>query len=168
MLSRYVGEVDKRELNEAKSQFNKDNGFQARDIIGRAGIERTYNNILMGRDGERRSWSIAGAASSGKIDRTSRFRDVPSTRDRSGDQKLAEAQTDSMPPGRGVIGVQRPNNGEILALVSHPASESKCLLQRAKTDQGRMRFRELYEDPDKPLYNRVIQGQIRRARRGSR
>jgi penicillin-binding protein 2 len=73
-------------------------------------------------------------------------------------QKVAEAQADAMPAGRGAIAVMDPKNGEILAMVSHPAFDPNIFSQRAKTPEGKMEIRELYEDPDKPLYNRVIQG----------
>jgi len=54
--------------------------------------------------------------------------------------------------------VMDPNNGEILAMVSRPAFDPNIFSQRAKTPEGKEEIRELYEDPDKPLYNRVIQG----------
>ena len=73
-------------------------------------------------------------------------------------QKAAEAQADTMPAGRGAIAVMDPNNGEILAMVSRPAFDPNIFSQRAKTPEGKEEIRELYEDPDKPLYNRVIQG----------
>ena len=73
-------------------------------------------------------------------------------------QKAAEAQADTMPAGRGAIAVMNPDNGEILAMVSRPAFDPNIFSQRAKTPEGKEEIRELYEDPDKPLYNRVIQG----------
>ena len=63
-----------------------------------------------------------------------------------------------MPAGRGAIAAMDPNNGEILAMVSRPAFDPNIFSQRAKTPEGKEDIRELYEDPDKPLYNRVIQG----------
>jgi penicillin-binding protein 2 len=51
-----------------------------------------------------------------------------------------------------------PNNGEIFALVSRPAYDPNTFSQRIKTPEGKEEIHELYQDPDKPLYNRVIQG----------
>ena len=155
----YVGEVDKRELNDPKSSFAKEKGFKLGDIIGKAGIERTYNDILMGKDGERRVLVDSRGRIQREIDRTDPIpgRDFYTTIDLDL-QKIAEAQTDTMPAGRGVIVISDPNNGQIMALVSHPAFDPNVFSQRAKTDQGRGEIQELYEDPDKPLYNRVIQG----------
>jgi penicillin-binding protein 2 len=155
----YVGEVDRRELNDPKSSFNREKGFKLGDIIGKAGIERTYNNILMGRDGERLVLVDSKGRIQKEIGRTEPIpgRDLYTTLDWD-IQKIAEEQTDTMPVGRGVIVVADPNNGEIFALVSHPAFDPNVFSLRAKTDEGKDEIRELYEDPDKPLYNRVIQG----------
>lgn len=155
----YVGEVDKPELNDPKSAFSKEKGFKLGDLIGKAGIERTYNEILMGKDGERRVLVDSRGRIQREIDRTEPVpgRDLYTTLDFE-IQKAAEAQTDTMPAGRGVIVIADPNNGEVLALVSHPAFDPNVFSLRAKTNEGKDEIRELYEDPDKPLYNRVIQG----------
>lgn len=157
----YVGEVSRRELNDPKSAFNKEKGYKLGDIIGKAGIERTYNEILTGKDGERRVVVDSKGRIQREIDRTEPIagRDFYSTIDLD-IQKAAEAQTDSMPAGRGAIAVMDPNNGEILAMVSHPAFDPNVFSLRAKTDEGKEEIRELHSDEDKPLYNRVIQGQF--------
>src|SRR5215510_1245671 len=155
----YVGEVDKKELNDPKSPFSSEKGYKLGDIIGKAGIERTYNDILMGKDGEKRVL----VDSRGHIQKEIEIippkpgRDLYTTLDLR-IQKLAEEQTDSMPAGRGVIVMADPNNGEILALVSHPAYDPNLFSLRAKTDAGKDEILHLQEDPDKPLFNRVIQG----------
>ncbi|MBO0798524.1 MAG: penicillin-binding protein 2, partial [Blastocatellia bacterium] len=155
----YVGEVDRKELNDPKSPFSKEKGFKFGDIIGKAGIERTYNDILMGKDGERRVLVDSRGRIKREIDRTDPIpgRDLYTTLDLD-IQQAAEAQTATMPSNRGVIVVADPNNGEILALVSHPAFDPNIFSLRAKTDTGGREIRELQSDPDKPLYNRVIQG----------
>ena len=155
----YVGEVSRAELTDPKSPFSKDNGFTLGDVVGKSGIERTYNEILSGRDGER----TVIVDSRGRIQREISVsppipgRDLYSTIDIRV-QRVAEDQTASMPADRGVIVVADPRNGEILALVSHPAFDPNVFSLRAKTFEGREEIRDLYEDPDKPLYNRVIQG----------
>ncbi len=155
----YVGEVTKLELNDPESAFHRDKGFKLGDIVGKAGIERTYNDILMGKDGERTVVVDSRGRIQREIGRTDPIpgRDFYTTLDLDV-QNMAEAQTDTMPAGRGVIVVADPNNGEILALVSHPAFDPNVFSLRSNTEEGRGEIRELYEDPDKPLYNRVIQG----------
>ena len=155
----YVGEVSRNELNDPKSPFAKENGFKLGDIVGKSGIERTYNEILSGRDGER----TVIVDSRGRIQREISVkppipgRDLYATLDLRV-QQVAEAQTTGMPADRGVIIVSDPRNGEVLALVSHPAFDPNVFSLRAKTSEGREEIRDLYEDPDKPLYNRAIQG----------
>jgi len=159
----YVGEVSPEELKKSNGPFSKERGYKLGDIIGKFGIERTYNDILMGKDGERRVLvdSRGRIKSDVDIERIEPVpgRDLYTTLDLD-IQKVAEAQADTMPAGRGAIGVMDPNNGEILAMVSHPAFDPNIFSQRAKTPEGKEEIRELYEDPDKPLYNRVIQGQF--------
>ncbi|MGE0127803.1 MAG: penicillin-binding protein 2 [Blastocatellales bacterium] len=157
----YVGEVSPGELRKPNGPFSKENGFRLGDIIGKSGIERTYNDILMGKDGERRVL----VNSRGRIQREIEVippipgRDFYSTLDFD-IQKIAEEQTDTMPSGRGAIVVEDPNNGEILAMVSRPAFDPNLFSQRAKTPEGRDEIRDLQTDEERPLYNRVIQGQF--------
>ncbi len=157
----YVGEVSPEELKNPNSEFRKENGYKLGDIIGKFGIERKYNDILMGKDGELRVLvdSRGRIQPKGEIERIDPVpgRDLFTTLDLD-IQKVAEAQADAMPAGRGAIAVMDPNNGEALAMVSRPAFDPNIFSQRAKTPEGKEEIRELYEDPDKPLYNRVIQG----------
>src|SRR5262247_3230218 len=157
----YVGEVSPEELKNPNSEFSKEKGYKLGDIIGKFGIERKYNDILMGKDGESRVL----VDSRGRIQKQSEIERIEPVPGRNlyttidlDVQKAAEAQADTMPAGRGAIAVMDPNNGEILAMVSHPAFDPNIFSQRAKTPEGKEEIRELYEDPDKPLYNRVIQG----------
>lgn len=155
----YVGEVSPGELR--KGAFSKENGYKLGDIIGKFGIERTYNEILTGRDGARKVIVDSRGQIQSELERVEPVagRDLYTTLDFD-IQKAAEGQGDTMPQGRGAIVVEDPNNGEILALVSRPAFDPNVFSQRAKTPEGKTEIRELYEDPDKPLYNRVIQGQF--------
>jgi penicillin-binding protein 2 len=157
----YVGEVSPEELKKPNGPFSKENGYKLGDVIGKFGIERTYNDILTGKDGERRVLvdSRGRIQPKGEIERIEPVpgRDLYTTLDLD-ILKAAEAQADTMPAGRGAVAVMDPNNGEILAMVSRPAFDPNIFSQRAKTPEGKEEIRELYEDPDKPLYNRVIQG----------
>jgi penicillin-binding protein 2 len=157
----YVGEVSPEELKKPNGPFSKEKGYKLGDIIGKFGIESTYNDILMGKNGERHVLvdSRGRIQPRGEIERIEPVpgRDLYTTLDLD-ILKVAEAQADAMPAGRGAITVMDPNNGEVLAMVSRPAFDPNIFSQRAKTPEGKEEIRELYEDPDKPLYNRVIQG----------
>src|SRR5215475_1447453 len=157
----YVGEVSPEELKRPNGLFSREKGYKLGDVIGKFGIERTYNDILMGKDGERRVLVDSRGRIQKELERIDPVpgRDFFSTLDLD-IQMMAEKQADTMPAGRGAIAVMDPNNGEILAMVSRPAFDPNIFSQLAKTPEGKEEIRELYEDPDKPLYNRVIQGQF--------
>jgi penicillin-binding protein 2 len=157
----YVGEVSPEELRTPNGPFSKEKGFKLGDIIGKSGIERTYNDILMGKDGERRVLVDSRGRIKKELDVVPPIpgRDFYSTLDLD-IQKVAEAQTDTMPSGRGAIVVADPNNGEILAMVSRPAFDPNLFSQRAKTPEGKDEIRDLKMDENNPLLNRVIQGQF--------
>lgn len=157
----YVGEVGPEELKKPNGPFSKEKGYKLGDIIGKFGIERTYNDILMGKDGERRVLVDSRGRIQQEIERIEPVpgRDLYTTLDLD-IQKVAEEQTDTMPSGRGAIAVMDPNNGEILAMVSRPAFDPNIFSQRAKTPEGKDEIRGLQTDEERPLYNRVIQGQF--------
>jgi penicillin-binding protein 2 len=158
----YVGEVSPQELKTPNGEFSKENGYKLGDIIGKFGIERKYNDILMGKDGERRV--LVDSRGRIKVNDLEIIdpvpgRDLYTTLDLD-IQKVAEEQTDTMPAGRGAIAVMNPNNGEILAMASRPAFDPNIFSQRAKTPEGKEEIRELQTDEERPLFNRVIQGQF--------
>lgn len=157
----YVGEVSRGQLNNPESQYHRDKGFKLGDIVGKSGIEYKYNEILMGKDGERRVLVDSRGRIVQEIERIDpvQGRDLYTTLDLD-IQQVAEEQTNTMPAGRGAIVVLDPNNGEVLAMVSHPAFDPNIFSQRAKTDEGKEEIRELRQDPNRPLYNRVTQGQF--------
>ncbi len=153
----YVGEVSKRELE--KGDYSREKGYRMGDVVGKNGLERAYNEILTGRDGER----IVVVDSRGRIrEEVERIapiqgRDLYSTLDFEV-QKVAEEQADDIPSGRGAIAVMDPASGEILAMVSRPAFDPNLFSLRAKLPGDKDDIRTLYEDEDRPLFNRVIQG----------
>jgi penicillin-binding protein 2 len=154
----YVGEVSKKELRDPNSLFSEARGFKLGDIIGKSGFERYYNDLLMGKDGERRVVVDSRGQIKSELSRVEPIpgRDIYTTLDYD-IQFPAEEQGDTMPTGRGALVVMDPNNGEVFAMVSRPAFDPNVFSQRSKTPEGRDEISELYSDEDKPLYNRVIQ-----------
>jgi penicillin-binding protein 2 len=155
----YVGEVSKKQLNNPKSQYFKENGFKLGDLVGKSGLEFNYNDVLSGKDGYRRVIVDSGGRIIRELEREEpvQGRDLYTTLDLD-IQLAAEEQTTTMPSNRGAIVVVDPNNGGVLAMVSHPTFDPNLFSQRSKTDEGKEEIRELNNDPDRPLYNRVIQG----------
>ena len=128
----YVGEVSRRELEEGP--YGRKTGYRMGDIVGKSGLERAYNEILTGKDGER----VVVVDSRGRIrEEVERIepmpgRDLRTTLDFEL-QKVAEEQGDLTPAGRGAIAVMDPNNGEILAMVGRPAFDPNLFSRRAKS-----------------------------------
>lgn len=145
----YVGEVSEIELNQA--EFAK---FQQGDLVGKTGIERQYNDVLTGVDGqrqvlvdnkgnERRILGMKPAVPGKSIELTVDL-DV---------QTIMEL---AMEGRRGGAVALDPRNGEVLAMTSKPAYDLMKLSSRERTKE----WREIFSNPDKPLLNRAIQAQL--------
>ena len=152
----YVGEINSRQL---ESDEYKNKGFKPGDVIGKEGLEATYDEFLRGRDGSRTVM----------VDSLGRIRDVVEVIEPIAGQDLvttidvdlqlaAEEQLRGSPSQRGVIIALDPNNGEILALASYPTFDANLFTQRITTKKGRAEYAALLRDPDTPLYNRAIRG----------
>jgi penicillin-binding protein 2 len=145
----YTGEVSEEELNTA--EFAR---YKQGDVIGKAGVERYFNDILMGVDGQRRV----------VVDNMGRVRKVIDNKEAiSGksirltvDLDLQAVAELSLEGRKGAIVVLDPRSGEVLAMASRPAYDPNNFA-------GRIRSREWFEivnNPDKPLLNRAIQAQL--------
>ena len=145
-----IGEVSPRQLE-------ADNFYRRGDFAGQAGIEYTYERLLRGergvevllRDAHGR---IQGRYRNGAEDRPPvAGEDITITIDIAL-QKLGERLLNGM---IGSIVAIKPQTGEILAMVSNPTFDPSLLVGR---ERGR-NFRELAEDPTRPLFNRAVQAQ---------
>jgi penicillin-binding protein 2 len=150
----YVGEISSKQLESPNYH-----GYEPGDIIGKEGIEATYDRLLRGRDGSRKVI----------VDSLGRIREVVETTEPTPGQDLvttidldlqlaAEQQLRNSPSKRGVIIAMDPNNGEILALASYPTFDANLFTERISTRKGRAEYLALLRDPEKPLYNRAVQG----------
>lgn len=152
----YVGEISPQKLELPKY---KNHGFKPGDVIGKEGLEATYDHFLRGRDGNR---TVI-------VDSLGRIRDVVEVIKPIPGQDLvttidldlqlaAEQQLRNSTSQRGVIIALDPNNGEILALASYPSFDANLFTERITTRKGRAEYAALLRDPDTPLYNRAIRG----------
>ena len=155
----YVGEVSKAQLLAPGGKYSAEKGFDYGNIIGKAGLEDYYNEILTGRDGYRRVLVDSRGAIQDTVDQAEPIpgRDIYISLDLEL-QKIAEVQGDGMSVGRGAIGAMDPNNGEILTFVSRPAYDPNIFSQLSKTPGGKEAISEYWKDEDRPLYNRMIMG----------
>ncbi|GHV78541.1 penicillin-binding protein 2 [Spirochaetia bacterium] len=144
----YVGNITRDELT---MLYNR--GYQQGDMIGKAGIERQYDELLKGKEGsETRTVDVRGR----RVGDTNNLRIPPEmgknlvlTID-STIQVLAEK---ALGERMGAVVVTRPSNGEILAMVSYPWYDPNIF---NGTEFG-AEYQALINDPNKPLLNRAIQ-----------
>lgn len=145
----YTGEISEVELDDPQYA-----NYRPGDVIGKFGIERQYNDYLMGVDGERQV----------VVDSRGNERQVIGTKDAKAGKRLqltldldlqAVAEL-SMENRQGAAVAINPQNGEILAMVSRPTFDPNKFTVRIRSKD----WREYADDPDRPLFNRVIQAQL--------
>ena len=142
----YVGDITTDELTRF---YNK--GYTSNSIIGKAGIEKQYDEILRGTDGvEYRTVDAKGRY----IEHTTVVtppkmgNNLVLTIDKR-IQKLAE---DALGPRIGAAVVLKPTTGEVLAMVSYPFFDQNIFGKEISSSLAK----ELFENPDKPLLNRAV------------
>ena len=144
----YTGEISESELdNPEYAKFNQG------QIIGKFGIEKQYNDSLMGVDGERQS----------VVDNLGKEREVLGIKEAvpgknlqlTIDLDLQVVAELALGDRRGSVVALDPNTGEILAMASHPTFDPNKFAVRIKSKD----WKELTKDPGNPLLNRSIQAQ---------
>ena len=146
----YVGEVTEQEL--ATNEFR---GARSGTIVGRDGLERQYDAVLRGEDGQRFIEVDA-------LGRTVKEVLEGVTPARQGDTLYTtidiELQTfvdQVFPDGwRGAVVAMDPRTGEILALYSSPSYDPNLFVGGMDPET----WRTLSQAPDNPLFNRAIEG----------
>ena len=147
----YAGEINQDELDD-----RADRGYHLGDLIGRTGVERSYEDILRGRDGA--EFVVVNAQGR----RVARLSEGPRQQPVPGhdivltlDLKVQQALEDAMAGvERGAAVALDPRDGGILALVSRPAfdpNEFSHGLSQARWDR-------LSSGGANPLLDRAIQG----------
>ena len=152
----YLGPVSGDELGNLRTQ-----GYLPDDLIGRAGIESTYEQQLRGTYGLQ---AVERDASGRDIQvlRTE-VQPVPgSSLELTIDAKIQEEAQKALAWGmraanlkRGVIIVMNPQNGEILAMVSAPSYDNNAFSGGISAAD----YQRLMNNPDKPLINHAISDQ---------
>jgi penicillin-binding protein 2 len=145
----YTGEISEPELDEP--EYAK---YETGAIIGKFGIEKQYNETLMGVDGQRevvvdnrgRERQVLG------IKEPIKGKDLQLTLDLDL-QTVAELTLEGR---KGAIVALDPRNGEVLAMASRPTFDPNKFSVRIKSSD----WKELLDNPDHPLLNRAIQAQF--------
>ncbi|HEY2383668.1 MAG TPA: penicillin-binding protein 2 [Terriglobia bacterium] len=145
----YVGEVTEAEL--ATPDFVD---FKSGDQVGKTGLEREYNNVLVGKDGFKRVIVNNFGREMGKLDEEpfTAGNDLMTTID----LDLQRAAEDAVGDQMGAVVALDPRNGEILAFVSKPAYDPNLFATRISAAD----YRSLADDPRKPMLDRAIQSKF--------
>jgi penicillin-binding protein 2 len=152
----YVGEISPKQL---ETPEYKDKDFRPGDIIGKGGLEQYYDEFLRGKPGYRKVIVDSRGRVQTEIDVVppQAGQDLISTIDLDL-QMTAERQLAATPTKRGTIIAMDPNNGEILAMASAPSFDPNIFVQGSKTPDGRKQIAAYWQEEQRPLFNRAIQG----------
>lgn len=145
----YVGEVSDAELN--SGEFAK---FHPGDVIGKEGIEREYNDVLMGVDGQRQV-EVDNLGNERRVLKSKP--DVPGKNlALTIDLDLQVVAELAMQDRRGAVVALDPLTGEVLAMVSRPAFDPNLFAARIRPRE----WKDLMNNPGHPLMNKAIQAQL--------
>jgi penicillin-binding protein 2 len=145
----YVGEVSEEDLNQPRYAY-----YQPGDVVGKAGVEETYDELLRGQDGSRDVIVDSHGREVGYL-RTQHAipgQDLKLTID----IDIQRAAEIALGDASGAVVVMDPRNGEILAMVSHPSYDPNAFAVRI----NRTDWNKLITDPRHPLMNKAIQDQL--------
>jgi penicillin-binding protein 2 len=143
----YLGEVTQREIEKAGGLYSPG------DLVGKKGVEQTYDPELRGKDGER----VVVVDSRGELlEEFGRKQAIPGK-----NLTLAidlELQQEAArwlegPEKVGAIVAMDPRNGEVLAMVSSPSYNPNLFARRLQKEE----WTALIEAPHHPLQNRALQ-----------
>jgi penicillin-binding protein 2 len=146
--SGYVGEVSEQQIESSNGRLRPG------DIAGKSGLEREYNDLLVGTDGMRRVIVNSVGKEMGHLDQQEAIpgKQIQLTIDYDL-QQIAEA---GLGDKKGAVVALDPRTGEVLAFASHPAPDPNDFAVRISKEE----WQHLNEDPAHPLLNRVTQAQL--------
>jgi len=146
--SGYVGEVSEQQIEASNGKYRPG------DVAGKSGLERQYNDLLVGTDGMRRVIVNSVGKEMGHLEQQEAIpgKQIQLTIDYDL-QQVAEA---GLGDKQGAVVALDPRTGEVLAFASHPAPDPNDFAVRISKEE----WQRLNEDPDRPLLNRVTQAQL--------
>jgi penicillin-binding protein 2 len=142
----YLGEVNENELAD-------DGGpsYRAGDLVGKKGIERIYDGVLRGHDGER---AVVVDSRGRLVQEYGRVDAQPgATLTLTLDLGLQQAAERLMRDKVGAIVALDPRDGAVLAMVSSPSYDPNQFARGIRPGE----WKALLDDPNDPLQNRAIQ-----------
>src|SRR5215470_13846953 len=144
----YVGEVSEQQIEASNGKLRPG------DFGGKTGLERQYNDILMGTDGMRR---VIVNSVGKEVDRLPSQEAIPGKQIQlTIDYDLQTVAEQSLGAREGAVVALDPRTGEVLAMVSRPTPDPNDFAIRISAKE----WKDLNEDPLHPLLNRAIQAQL--------
>ena len=145
----YVGELSAEDLNSSKYDF-----YQPGDVVGKSGVEETYDEVLRGTDGSRDVIVDSHGKEVGQLGQQLAIpgKDLRLTIDLDV-QRAAEL---AMEGHTGALVAMDPHTGEILAMVSRPTFDPNQFSVRLSKDY----WSQIVNNPDHPMMNKSIQAQL--------
>ena len=145
----YVGEVSEQDLNSSRFEF-----YEPGDVVGKSGVEETYDSLLRGTDGSRDVIVNSHGKEVGELGETQAVagKDLRLTID----LDLQTAAEKAMEGRNGALVALDPHTGEILAMVSRPTFDPNQFAVRLT----RTYWNQIVNDPNHPLMNKTIQAQL--------
>jgi penicillin-binding protein 2 len=151
----YIGQVSSKELEDPRYV---EEGYKPGDIVGKEGIEKTYDKILRGKNGMRRLVVDSRGRTIRELETIDPIKgqDIVTTLDVDL-QQVAEAQFDSIHQ-TGAAVAEDPQTGEILAMVSKPSFDPNVFAENVISAENREGVSAIINDQDRPLLNKAIRG----------
>jgi len=149
----YMSEIPETQFDSLKVQ-----GYHFGDLIGKAGIEKQYEEILRGKDGQEYEEVNAYGKSLGPIHNMPRTDPVPGgNMYLTLDYNLQTAAADSFPDTlKGSVVAIDPRDGGVLVMFSSPSVDANIFSASAQLRSKN--WGSIALDPDLPLNNRAIAG----------
>jgi penicillin-binding protein 2 len=146
----YVGEVSEQMLeNDSRYAF-----YLPGDVVGRSGVEATYDSYLRGTDGSRDIIVNSHGKEEGQLGQELAVpgKDLKLTID----LDIQMAAEKALEGKNGAIVALDPHTGEVLAMVSRPTFDPNQFSVRVSHGY----WNSILENPDHPLLNKSIQAQL--------
>lgn len=150
----YTGRINEKELVDGQGAYHLN------DIIGKEGLELSYEHVIHGKNGTRKIEVDALGAEKRVIgaDPAIDGKNIVLALDaklQAESERALQSILGTMKKKKGVVIITDPRNGGIRALVSLPAYDNTKF---AGGLTGKA-YKELLDDPDKPLFNRALFGE---------
>jgi len=147
----YVGRISESDVTMLEDKGELGN-YRGTDIIGKKGLEKTYESVLHGKTGFE---EVEVTARGKPVRRLRKVDPIPgSNLVLSLDMELQRIAEEAFKDQRGALVAIEPATGDVLAFVSQPSYDPNLFIDGIDIES----WRRLNESPDHPLINRPVYG----------